>query len=193
MKEKMDKLTCEEIFAEVDKHMTTALMFHSQMFDYFNFLGLCGFKKLHEYQYYDESIGKKRLHKTYIKQYNKLIEPTCHDKVDVIPNEWYKHTRMDIDDGVLAKYVRKAWKEYLEWEEQTKCLYECVCCIFLERGELTKHDVIKHYLDDVVCELTEIYKVQECLNNVGFDVVYIMEMQENIYKQYKKKMESLEG
>lgn len=113
-KEQLKELSCIEIYAEVDKHMTTALMFHSGMSDYFNFIGLHGFERIHELQYYEESIGKRKLHKKVLDIHNKLIPMKGHEKPEVIPKEWYNHTRMDIDDSVLTKFVRSAMKQYRE-------------------------------------------------------------------------------
>ena len=147
--EQMKTMSCEEIYAEVNKRMTTALMFHANMSDYFNFLGLYGFKRIHELQYFEESIGKRKLHRKVLDIHNKLIPEKGYDKIEVVPAEWYKHTRMDIDDGVLSKYVKYALKQYKDWEEETKCFYECVACTFMERGEIVDYELMMCYADIV--------------------------------------------
>lgn len=190
-KEHLKELSCIEIYAEVDKHMTTALMFHANMSDYFNFIGLHGFKRKHEYQYFCESIGKRKLHRKVLDVHNKLIPIKGHDKLEVVPTDWYKHTRMDIDDSVLAKFVRTALKQYKEWEEQTKEFYETVCCVFYEKGELIDYNLMMCYLEDVQKELKKIYRLCEELNGTGYDVLYIMELQKRTHDEYKDKMKKL--
>ena len=133
-KEQLKELSCMEIYAEVDKHMTTALMFHSGISQYFNFIGLHGFERIHELQYYEESTGKRKLHKKVLDIHNKLIPIKGHDKLEVIPKEWYNHTRMDIDDSVLRKFVRSSMNQYREWEVETKKLSEAGCCALCEIG-----------------------------------------------------------
>lgn len=177
-----------EIYAEVSKHMTTALYFHTCMSDYFCFLGLHGFKIIHELQYFEEALGKKHLHKKVLDMHNKLIKMKGHNKVEIIPEEWYKHTRMDIDDSILAKFVKSAFKQYKEWEEQTKEFYENVCCVFLEKGKMIDYNLMMCYLKEVQYELKKIYRLCEELNGVGYDVLYIIDIQNRIHEKYKKKM-----
>ena len=123
--------------------------------------------------------------------HNELIVETGHDKPDIIPVEWYKHTRMDIDDNVVAKYARMAIKTYREWEHETKEIYECVACIFMERGELCDYELINCYVKDVQHELKKIYRLCEELNDVGYDTVYIMEIQKRNHNEYKNKMRKI--
>lgn len=190
-KEEYQNMTRQELYSEINKRMSTALLFHSRMSDYFNFIGLHGFKRIHEYQYYCEVIGKRKLHKKVLDLHNELIVETGHDKPDIIPVEWYKHTRMDIDDNVVAKYARMAIKTYREWEHETKEMYECIACIFMERGELCDYELINCYVKDVQHELKKIYRLCEELNDVGYDTVYIMEIQKRIHNEYKNKMRKL--
>lgn len=184
-------MSCMELYAEVSKRMVTALMLHSQMSDYFNFLGLHGFKRTHEYQYFCESIGHRKLHRKVLDIHNKLIPVAGHDKPEVIPKDWYKHTRMDIDDNVVAKYVRAAMKMYKEWEEETKCIYECIACAFMEQGKLTDYNIMCCYVEDVQKELKKIYKLCEELSDTGYDSLYITEIQNRIHEEYKNKMRKL--
>ena len=50
----------EDIFDEINKRYVAAMMIHGQMADYFNFLGLKGYKRLHEYQFLTESLERRR-------------------------------------------------------------------------------------------------------------------------------------
>lgn len=190
-KEQMKELSCIEIYAEVDRHMTAALMFHSEMSDYFNFLGLHGFKRAHELQYFEESIWKRKLHKKVLDLHNKLIPIRGHEKPEVIPVEWYGYTRLDVDDNILAKFVRQAVKQYKEWEEKTKTFYESVCCVFLEKGWLADYNLMMCYLDNVQHELKKIYRLCEELNGTGYDVLYIVEIQKRIHDDCKTQMKKL--
>lgn len=192
-KEELMQMDCGQLYGELNKRMTTALMFHSEMSDYFNFMGLHGFKRMHEYQYFNESIGKRKLNRTYLDLHNMLISERGHEKVEVIPEDWYKHTRMDIDDSIVSKHTRLALKTYMEWEEETKQLLEDICHVMLDRGKITDYKVMACYLEDVTCELKKIYRLIEELNNVAYDVLYIMEKQKEIHDCYKEKMKHLKA
>lgn len=190
-KEKMKELSCIELYSEVNKRMTTALMMHANMSDYFNFMGLHGFKRIHECQYFEESINKRKLNRKILDIHNKIVPETGHEKIEVIPKDWYKYTRMDIDDNILAKFVRSAFKTYKEWEEETKCFYECIASIFMERGEFIDYQIMLCYVEKVQCELKKIYRLCGELNGVGYDAVYIMEIQKRIHDDYKHKMKKM--
>lgn len=47
--DKVKDMTCEDVYAMASARMTVALMMHADMADYFAFLSLHGFKRLHEY------------------------------------------------------------------------------------------------------------------------------------------------
>lgn len=190
-KEQLKEMSCIEIYSEVDKHMTTALMFHANMSDYFKFIGLSGFEKMHELQYFEESIGRRKLHNKVMDIHNKLIPTKGHDKKEVIPKEWNNYTRMDIDDSVLAKFVRVALKQYKEWEEETKEFYEMVCCVFFEKGKIVDYNLMTCYLEGVQEELGRIYRLCGELNGTGYDVLYIIDMQRRICDEFEEKMKHL--
>lgn len=190
-RDELKEMHCGELYGLLNKRMTTALMLHSEMSDYFNFLGLHGFKRIHEYQYFKESIGKRKLNSKFLDMYNKLIPEKGHEKVEVMPDEWYKHTRMDIDDSVMSKYTKAALKTYREWEEETKQMLEDICSVLMEKGMMADYEIMRCYLKDVCCELQRIYRMCEELNNVGYDVLYITEIQKRIHDEYKCKMKKL--
>jgi hypothetical protein len=170
--------------------MVSALMLHSEMSDYFNFIGLHGFKRIHEYQYYGESLGRRKLHHKYLDIHNKLIDENFEksDRVHVIPDDWYKYTRLDINDSIMPKFVRSALEQYKVWEEETKQLYSDIYCVMLEKGFVIDAKIVNCYICDVQKELKEIYRMMEEMNNTGYDAIYIQEIQDKVHEQYKCKM-----
>ena len=65
-------MNSEELFAKISAHMVKGIMFHAQMADYYDFLGLRGYKRMHEYHYFEESMMFRALHRYYINNYCKL-------------------------------------------------------------------------------------------------------------------------
>ena len=45
----ISEMTCEEIFQTINDRQIQALMFHDEMSDLYDFLGLYGFKRWHLY------------------------------------------------------------------------------------------------------------------------------------------------
>lgn len=191
-KTKMQDYCCDDIFCEIDSRLIKAIMFHSEMTYMFSFLGLHGFKRLHEFQHLSESKERTRLHYFYLDHTNRLIKTVCsgHDTlskgVKVIPSEWSKYTRMDISNSVVSKYVKQAFEQYKEWEEETKCMYECCACILAEKGELCLSNYVSDMADEVDMELKKLYRIIEGLNIAEYDWMYILDIQKNMHDKYKK-------
>ena len=62
-------MTVQEVFSNLGQRMVEGLMTHSQMVDYFNFLGLKGYAKCHKYHYFEENANYKRVGDYFIKHY----------------------------------------------------------------------------------------------------------------------------
>lgn len=62
-----------DVFAKVSDHLIDGMMMHEQMADYYNFLGLDGFKRLHEYHFLCETISMRRIHRYFIDHCNQLL------------------------------------------------------------------------------------------------------------------------
>lgn len=60
-KSNLDVKTPKEIFAEINERFIGAVMMHGQFADYFDFLGLKGFKRMHEYQHIAESLERRKV------------------------------------------------------------------------------------------------------------------------------------
>ena len=59
-KSNLDIKTPKDIFSEINERFIGAVMMHGQFADYFDFLGLKGFKRMHEYQHIAESLERKK-------------------------------------------------------------------------------------------------------------------------------------
>ena len=185
------ELEPKQLYGMLESHMVEGVMFHNDMSDYFNFIGLCGFKRIHEYQFYEENKNRRLLVRKVMDVHNILIPHMEVETKEYIPKDWYKYTRMNIDDTIIPKLTRSAWKAYKEWEEETKELYESIACSFMEKGMIVDYSMIVCYIQDVQKELKNIYKMCERLNDVAYDPVYIMEIQGKLHEKYKNKLKRL--
>lgn len=77
-----------DVFAKVSDHLIDGMMMHEQMADYYNFLGLDGFKRLHEYHFLCETISMRRIHRYFIDHCNQLLPAANTERHDVIPVAW---------------------------------------------------------------------------------------------------------
>lgn len=186
-KKEAGAMTCKEIFSHILSRQVYALMFHDQMADYFDFLSLHGFKRMHEYQYLYESISFRKLQRYYINRYNELIQPHDVDNPEAIPLEWMKHKRADVTPQIKKRSVNEAFDEYREWEKETEECLSKYAKVLYERGMLMDSQYVMELIEDVCCEIKKIERLMLELSSVDYDMDYIQEIQGELHEKYKKK------
>lgn len=181
----------EDVYAILEKRMCLATDFHSQLADFFCFLGLQGFKRMCEYQYMKECAESRKLHRRYIDHHHRIIPPMIDvyagEKPNVIPSEWSRYTTQDIDDNVIPKFVRLALTKYYEWEMETKEIITEQCERLMQLNAYADYEFLKEMLRDVEKEIKKVMRLYEQLNGTGYDVTTIHGVQDKYHEKYKKK------
>ena len=181
-------MAADKIFTELSEHMLKGLMFHEELANYFAFLALEGYSCCHEYHYKEESQSYRELNKYYITHYNKLIPKKGQlDAPQLIPSNWYAYTRKDVDAGVKRNAVKEAMQVWVNWEKETKQLYEKKYMELCETKDIAAALIVKCLIEDVDCELTQAEEKMMALNITGYDIIYILDEQEHLKKKYTKK------
>ena len=191
-KSNMDASTVEEIFAQIKNRQIAALMFHGQMADYFDFLSLHGYKRLHEYQYFDESAEFREVGRYYINHHDKLLPDSFTGEIKAIPDGWFTASRMMVGKGTKQKAVEDGFNEYHAWETETKAVYERYASRLREMG----HEADAMFVD---CMVKSVDHELKCLDRIildlisaGYDMVYIVESQKQLHDKYKKKIKEVD-
>lgn len=192
-KSNRDVNSVESIFSEINARMIAALMFHDQMSDYFDFLGMKGYKRLHEYQYFSESLERKKLNQYYINHHNKLIPDIYTGQVAMIPENWQTANRISVGKSTKQKGIEDGFHQYHEWESETKSLYEHYSVKLRENGAVTDAIMVERLVEDVDKELKKLERIIVDLISSGYDMVYITESQQGIHDKYKAKMHEIFG
>ena len=182
-------MTVEQIFSEISKHMIEGVMIHSQLADYYNFLGLKGYSKCHEYHYIDESANFRHLSWYYLKHFNKLIPELQNDNPNVIPTSWYKYLRTDVDVATRKTAIQAGIERWVNWENNTKAFYQNMCKELMNINEIAAAQEIRKYISDVDRELATAQQRHLEDKAIEFDIFSIMDKQEHVYKKYAKKIE----
>ena len=78
-------MTVSEVFGKIDAHMKEGMIFHDKMAEYYDFLGLMGFKRLHEYRFFSESAAMRGVNRYYINHFNRLVEESEMEPKNAIP------------------------------------------------------------------------------------------------------------
>lgn len=190
-KSNMDANTAEEIFSEIKRRQIAALMFHGQMADYFDFLSLHGYKRLHEYQYFAESAEFRHISRYYINHHGKLLPEGFQGEIRVIPDAWLTANRINVGKGTKQKAVEEGFNEYREWERGTKSTYERYSLRLRELGHEADAIFVDGLVEDVDHELKCLDRIILDLNSSGYDMVYIVESQKAIHDKYKRKIKEI--
>lgn len=191
-KSKMDVSTPEEIFPEINNRFIGAIMMHGQFADYFDFLGLRGYKRLHEYQHLAESIERRKVCRYYINHHNALIKEVFSGEVNIIPDAWYTAKRLSVGKSTKQKAVEDGFIEYHNWESETKSIYEKYSKKLREAGAVADAIFVEKLVEDVSTELQTVERMISALISTGYDMVYITEIQSEIHEKYKKKLKGIE-
>lgn len=185
---KMDVKSVDDVFAEINARQIAALMMHDQMADYFDFLGLSGYKRLHLYQYFTESKERRDVAHYYINHHGKLIPDRFEGNVQMIPESWRSANRMSVGKSTKQKAVEDGFSVYLGWEQATKDVYQKYATALREQGCVADAIFVDRLVEDVDNELERLERIITDLITSGYDPVYIVESQKELHDKYKKKM-----
>ena len=180
-----------EIFATISNRQVKALMFHHEMADYFDFLSLRGFKRMHEYQYLKESVEMRGLHRYVINHVNRLIPEDKIASFNEIPSSWYNYTRKDVDASTKKSAVKDALQKYYDWEAETLALYEKAYSNMLELGKVAHLDKINCLICDVNKELKKACRLMLKYKAVDYDMICLVQDQDELHEKYKEKTKKL--
>jgi hypothetical protein len=168
--------------------MIEGMMVHESMANYYDFLGLKGYKRCQEYHYLDETISYRSVCRYFINHHGKLIPEDEVNDPNVIPESWYAHDRMDVDPDTKRKAVKDGYSKWHDWEKETKKLYSHLYKELMELGEIADAKKVTDLICDVDQELKWIERDILDLEAVDYDIVYIVECQKCLHEKYKKKM-----
>lgn len=184
--------TPDEVFETIVCHEAKGVSFHDKMVDLFGFLGLYGFKKLHEYRYIAEALELIQT-KCYVLDHLNML--TCYEidekGLGFIPEEWYSGMREDVTPETRRECCIYAFKLYKQWEEETRELYSFCSNELMALNRTADFQEIAEKVKDEDAEIKELEKLMIKFDSVDWDMNHIINMQEELEQEYKKKLEKL--
>lgn len=176
-----------EIFASIRQHQIRGMMLHEQMADYFDFLNLRGFKRMHEYHFLDECVQMRGVSRYYLNHFNMLIADEAPTDPAIIPDTWKNYTRQQVTAEVKKQAVRNGMLKWTEWERETKKKYERAYSELCALGEVAAAHKIKELVCDVDEELKYADRMHIRLEGIGYSIADIDMMQDELHEKYKQK------
>lgn len=186
-------MTVQQVFSTLIAHMRKGLMIHDQIASAYCFLNLYGYKKCHEYHFFEESNGYRRLYNYYLQHYNKLIPQVKVEKPETIPASWYKYERIQVNTNNKRSAIKDLMTSWIEWEKETKIMLQASYKTLLQNGDIGAALKISQYLKDVSEELRHAQQKQINLQSINYDIVSIIEQQDYLYNLYQQKIKNIYG
>lgn len=184
-------MTIEEIFSQIGQHMIEGLMIHSQMADYYAFLGFKGFAKCHEYHFFEENYNYKKLANYYMNHYHKILLERRFNNPNIIPEEWYQHSREDVSLETKQTYIEAGFKKWIDWERKTKSFYQQQYQSLISLGEIAGAIEVAKYVEDVSKELSKAEMEHLEYSGMKYSLTDILLKQDELHKKYSKKMRGI--
>ena len=184
-------MTVEEIFNKIITHMEEGLIYHSEFIKAYSFLGLWGYVKCQEYHYYEEMRNYKQFEHYYMAHYFKLLNSELKEKKEIFPSSWYKYSAQAVDIGTKRSSIKDLIVKWIEWEKETKKLYEEMYLELTNLREVAAAIKLQKYIQDVDKELSWAQKEHLNLDAIGYNLDVIIDWQTSIKKKYQEKIKSL--
>lgn len=181
----------KEIYSKITSHQIQGMMIHEQLANYYDFLGLKGYKRCHEYHFMQETCSYRSVCRYVINHHNIIILEARFENPDIIPTSWYNHTREDVDASTKKSAVKAGLTKWVEWERDTKKLYQQMYQELMNIGEVASACKVKELICDVDCELKKAERYWLNKETTGYDMTSIIEEQKSKHDKYKKKMKKL--
>lgn len=184
-------MTADEIFSDVIARTIEGIMFHDQLANYFDFLALKGFQKEQEYHFMSETATHRKVNRYFIKHYNKLLPEKELSNSSIIPNSWRDYERKDVDTSTRRNAIDDAFQRWVEWETETKTIYEQSAKNLYELGCIAGSIAVDKLVKDVDNELAYASQRRLELESAGYDMPYILDLQNDLFEKYGKKMKGM--
>lgn len=180
-----------EIFNAISRHMVKGIMLHEQMADYFDFLGLSGFKRWAEVQYIHENAKLRGLHRYAINHLNKIINDEKIESVELIPSSWYGVTRQQVDSSTRKQGLKEVLDRWYDWEKETKEFYERQFKTLTDNSKIAEANKINELICDVDHELKCVCRKMIEYRSVEYDMSYVMFQQQEMHDKYEKELKEV--
>lgn len=181
-------MAIDAVFNKVASHLVEGIMVHDEMANAYDFLGLYGFAKCHDYHHLMETCAYRAVSHYYSTHYHKLLTIDTQQRQTIIPETWRKYSTMDVDVATRRTAVKELMTKWVEWERETKKVFQEARQALYNEGEIAAALELDQLILDVDDELIHAEKKLIKLESIGYDITEIIDWQQPMYKKYKKAM-----
>ena len=181
----------EEICKLIAQRLLQGCMNHEQFANYYDFIGLKGYKLFHEYHFFEQMHGYREFMTYYIEHQDKLISDYTADSLtsfSILPSNWYDYKREDMDINTRRSAVKSGIEKYVRWEEETRKFLEDMYTQAIQQGFVAIGIQIKKYICSVEQEIEKAKRTYLELKATDYDMPTIVSKQQSLIKKYQKKL-----
>ena len=180
-----------KLLMEVNDKLITACIFHSESHQLMDFLSLNGFSALHLYQHYSESLFKTKLKTFLIRTYECCPDDTIVEDFGLIRELLKNRSRADIPVKEKCEIIKRAFAEYIKWEQEALSLYEQISRELSSAGDIKSYSLIKELVDDVAQELSELKNMIQTYDLMNWSMEQIIAEQDTLAEKFLFKLKNI--
>lgn len=180
-------MTISEVFSKLSAHLVEGMMIHDRMADYYDFLGLMGFKRMHEYFFLRDAAEMRGVKRYYGNHVNKLLPESAVSPPWSIPASWYGYSRSDVGADTKRTSVKNGIEKLSAWVHEGKQLYEQCYQDLCELGEIAAACKVRELVSLADMEAKHIDRLAINLKGIDYDMPTIFLMQDEIHRCYDEK------
>lgn len=160
-------MTTHNIFTKLANRMVGAMMIHTQLTELFNFIDLESDAKRQKKQLREETDGLLKLEKYAAQHHHILITSDNPPQVDILNLGMLKQPNDKLSPDNKIYLIQYAMKEWIEWEKESKIMYEDSYRNLIDMSEIATADFVLQYVRDVDKELRDaefLYRVRDAID-----------------------------
>ena len=184
-------MTVEEIFNKIASHMVEGIMYHDEFAKAYDFLGLYGYAKCHDFHHFEEELNYRALSHYYATHYFKLLQLEPLKQPELITATWLKYSSQAVDINTKRNAIKELTNKWIVWEQNTKRCYSEMYKALIEIDEVAAALKISKFLSDVDKELHIIQKKLLELEAINYDLTVIIPEQKTLRDKYKRKIKKI--
>lgn len=184
-------MTANEVFSKISSRLVEGMMLHEKMADYYDFLGLMGFKRIHEYRFLKDAAEIRGVHRYFINHFNMLMTESSVYQDWKIPQSWDGRTRDEVKTETKRNAVIAGLEKWVEWEHDTKRLYEQCYVELCDLDEVAAACKIKKLIidEDMTAKCADRLHIK--LKGMDYDMPTIYILQDEIHSEYDERTKKI--
>lgn len=169
----------KDIFERINNRCLEALMFHSQMVDYFSYLGLPRYAKTHKKQFHEEADARMQLKDWYLECTDMLLcDCPFSGSAKYTPQEWVYSARSELSPNQKSRAVMEAFQLYYSWEIETHTMLQSAVKELFDAGHIRASMYLTKMLDKQAEEVASIKNHIITLKALDYHMGAIMDLQD---------------